>query len=68
MTSREVHVPGEAAWTELPIPEHVIMRFEEMAEDEEEQPVMNSKVQVSPLLMMMRTNITTKSNQAHSDK
>jgi hypothetical protein len=42
-TGRKVHVPGEAAWTELPIPEHVIMRFEEMAE-EEEQPVMNGKV------------------------
>ena len=42
-TGRRVHVPGKAAWTELPIPDHVITRFEELA-DAEGQPIMNDKV------------------------
>ena len=42
-TGRRVHVPGKAAWTELPIPDHVITRFEELAKAEG-QPIMNDRV------------------------
>jgi len=42
-TGRRVHVLGKAAWTELPIPDHVITRFEELT-DAEGQPIMNDKV------------------------
>ena len=36
-------MPGKAAWTKLPIPDHIITRFEEL-EDAEGQPIMNDKV------------------------
>ena len=44
-TGRQVHVPGKAAWTELPTPQHVIDHFEEMARAEG-QPIMNNKVPI----------------------